>query len=45
MDYQGVTHVEHAIDVMHITVFPPTIVDVILGHGNFRTVEDRGLQS
>ena len=40
----GSTHIEHAIDVVHITMFPSSMVDVILGHGNLRAVEDRGLR-
>ena len=37
------TYIEHAIDIMHISVLPTTVVDVVLLHGDFRAVEDRGL--
>ena len=39
------TYEEHSIDVMHITVFPSAVVDVILGHSDLWAVEDRGLES
>lgn len=34
------TYEEHSIDVMDIAVFPATMMDIVLWHGDLGTVED-----
>ena len=33
------TNVKHSVDVVDISVFPSTIMNVILGHRDFRSIE------
>lgn len=33
----------HAVDVVHITMFPVAMVEIVLWHGRFRAIEDRRL--
>jgi hypothetical protein len=40
---QRKTNKKHAIYVVHITVLPTSIVNIILWHGNLRTIENRRL--
>ena len=37
------TYEKHAVYVMYITVFPSTMVNIILRHCDFRTIENRRL--
>jgi hypothetical protein len=39
-----ITYEKHAVDVMDITMFPATIMDVVLWHGDFGAVEHRRLE-
>lgn len=36
----GPTYEHHTVDVVHITVFPTTMMHVVTGHGDFRTIKD-----
>lgn len=38
--FERTTHVNHASDVVDVTVLPASVVDRVLLHGNFGAVED-----
>lgn len=37
------TYEEHSVDVVDITMFPATIVNVVLRHRDFGSIENSGL--
>jgi hypothetical protein len=40
---RGNAYEEHAVDVMDVAMFPTSVVDIVFGHSNFWTIEDRRL--
>ena len=38
------TYKEHSVDIVHISVLPTVIMNIILWHRNLRAIEYRGLQ-
>ena len=42
---EGYTDVKHAIDIMHVSMLPSSIMDVVLWHCDLKSVEHSGLRS
>ena len=45
MSQMKITDIEHAIDIMDVSMFPSTIMHIVFGHRYFGTVKDSGLIS
>lgn len=39
------TYEKHSIDVVEVSVFPVAVMNAVLGHGDFGSIKDRGLDS
>ena len=45
MSQVEMTDIEHAVDIMDVSMFPSTIMNIVFGHRYFGTVENSGLNS
>lgn len=43
--HKSMTYKEHAVDIMDVSMLPPTIMNIVFGHRYFGTVEHGGLNS
>ena len=45
MSQVEMTDIEHAVDIMDISMLPSTMMNIVFGHRYFGTVENSGLNS
>ena len=45
MSQVKMTDIEHAVDIMDVSMFPSTMMNIVFGHRYFGTVENSGLIS
>jgi hypothetical protein len=45
MSQMKITDIEHAVDIMDVSMFPSTIMNIVFGHRYFGTIKNSGLNS
>ena len=45
MSQANLTYIEHAVDIMNVSMLPSTIMNIVFGHRYFGTIENSGLST